>query len=70
MKHVVLWGLLFFLAISVNMYYVPIIGILMLIESIYIAAVKKTVLVGVSEFGASLVGPFCLLYLRWFLPYW
>lgn len=40
------------------MYYVPIIGILMLIESIYIAAVKKTVLVGVSEFGASLVGPF------------
>ena len=38
------------------MYYVPIIGILMLIESIYIAAVKKTVLVGVSEFGASLVG--------------
>lgn len=62
-KHVVLWGLLFFLAISVNMYYVPIIGILMLIESIYIAAVKKTVLVGVSEFGASLVGVILAFYI-------
>ena len=62
-KHVVLWGLLFFLAISVNMYYVPIIGILMLIESIYIAAVKKTVLVGVSEFGASLVGAILAFYI-------
>ena len=35
----------------------------MLIESIYIAAVKKTVLVGVSEFGASLVGAILAFYI-------
>lgn len=35
-KHVLLWCGLFFLAISVNMYYVPIIGILMVLEVIYL----------------------------------
>ena len=62
-KHVLLWCGLFFLAISVNMYYVPIIGILMVLEVIYLVFSQKCTVLGFSELCASMIGAVLAFYL-------
>lgn len=57
------WFLMFFMAISVNMYYVPIIGIVMVMYGIYRSVSKKTALPAAYVIGGSLVGAVASFYL-------
>lgn len=62
-KNMLNWFLLFFLSISVNMYYVPIIGIMMVMHVLYISCITKKYRTGLTELAASILGAIFAFYL-------
>lgn len=57
------WTLLFFMAISVNMYYVPIIGIIMLMYAVYRSIKDHDWKLPLVTFGSSMAGAITAFYL-------
>lgn len=57
------WFLLFFLSISVNMYYVPIIGIMMVMHVFYVSFIAKKHTIGITELIASMLGAIAAFYI-------
>lgn len=62
-KNSLYWFLLFFMSISVNMYYVPIIGIMMAMHVLYNSLILKKYRIGITELISSVLGAIVAFYL-------